>query len=52
MGAVKISREVIDYARSIGIAKIRSDRTEKACGMYNELYRKGVKVALLAHGTC
>ncbi len=51
-GALHVPDHVIDYIKSKGINKVIVERTPEACRLYNELYSKGVRVALLAHGTC
>jgi hypothetical protein len=35
-----------------GISELILQPTPQACATYNELFRQGKKVALLAHGTC
>ena len=51
-GVVDISGSVIQRAKEHGIREIIVEHTPKACSTYNEIHRKGRKVALLAHGTC
>lgn len=35
-----------------GIPNVVLLRTPKACKLYNDLFSEGLKVAMLAHGTC
>jgi hypothetical protein len=51
-GMLEVPKDVKREIRSNGVDKVKVRRTPKACKLYNELYRSGVKVALLAHGTC
>jgi hypothetical protein len=50
--ALKCPKKVIKKIKHHGIGRVIVKRSPKACKIYNRLYRKGVKVALLAHGTC
>jgi len=50
-GAVRVPDEVRKDAEKHGIQLIVQP-TAQACRTYNDLYRKGERVALLAHGTC
>lgn len=52
LGAIEVPEEVQNYLRQNGIKEIIIEKTPKACATYNQLFSKGVKVALLAHGTC
>jgi hypothetical protein len=51
-GALVCPTSVQDYIRQCGIPELILRKTPKACKKYNEFYRSGKKVALLAHGTC
>jgi len=51
-GVVDVNEDVREKAKSLGIRKLIVQRTEKACGTYNDLYHMRKRVALLAHGTC
>ncbi len=51
-GAVECPQSVQEYIKSNGIPKLILVKTPDACKMYNEMYRSGHQVALLAHGTC
>ncbi len=51
-GALECPFSVQEYIRSNGIQKIIIVRTPEACQTYNEMNRTGLRVALLAHGTC
>jgi hypothetical protein len=51
-GAIEVKKETIEEIRDYGIRDIIIEKTPDACKKYNELYVKGVKVAMLAHGTC
>ena len=50
--ALKCPKKVILKIKKHGISRVIVKRTQKACKVYNRLYKKGKKVALLAHGTC
>jgi hypothetical protein len=51
-GVVNVTASHEGLVKSMGIRKLIVQRTPWACSTYNELYKKGKKVALLAHGTC
>ncbi len=51
-GALTVPQRIIDYIKSRGIKEVIVRRTPEACEIYNQLYARGAKVALLAHGTC
>ncbi len=51
-GALEVPDSVIDYLNDNGVARVMVLKTPDACRAYNELFRKGMDVALLAHGTC
>ena len=51
-GALEVPDHVVKFIKSKGIPKVILLKTPKACETYNELYSKGVKVAMLVHGTC
>jgi hypothetical protein len=51
-GAVKCPDKVRKAVREHGISKLILQPTPEACATYNELFREGKRVALLAHGTC
>ena len=51
-GALKVPKEIIQYLLENGVEKVIVEKTPDACKKYNELYKSGKKVALLAHGTC
>lgn len=51
-GMVDISGSVIRRTKELGISEVIILHTPKACSTYNEAYKEGKKVALLAHGTC
>jgi hypothetical protein len=51
-GAIQCSKEVIKAIKKSGVEKVFVLQTPDACKKYNELYRQGKRVALLAHGTC
>ncbi len=44
--------KVKEFITSKGINEIILKSTPEACRIYNNLYNKGEKVAMLAHGTC
>jgi len=50
--AVKCPRKVVKAIRKHGIKRVIVKATPEACKVYNKLYSRGKKVALLAHGTC
>lgn len=50
--AIDCPGEVIRKIKENGIPEVKVAKTPEACKLYNELYHKGKKVALLAHGTC
>jgi hypothetical protein len=51
-GAIECPPEVKKEIRRNGIKKLVILKTPEACQQFNELYNKGEKVALFAHGTC
>jgi hypothetical protein len=51
-GLLEVPMDVRGDIYKHGIKSIKIKRTPDACKLYNELYHKGEKVALLAHGTC
>lgn len=51
-GAIDCPKRVIDSIRKRGIERVIVERTPEACETYNALRRDGIRVALLAHGTC
>lgn len=51
-GALHCSKEVIKAIKKAGVRKLYVLHTPDACKKYNDLYRRGKRVALLAHGTC
>ena len=50
--AIKCPDEVKKAVREHGISELLLEPTPQACATYNELFRQGKRVALLAHGTC
>ena len=50
--AIKVLKRTQETLKDHGIQKIIIRKTPEACQVYNQLVRKGQKVALLAHGTC
>ena len=51
-GLVECPGEVKRTVKENGIPELVVVRTPEACRLYNELFRQGRRVALLAHGTC
>jgi hypothetical protein len=51
-GVVSISDDVKKGIMEIGIKRLIIKETPDACKVYNQNYKKGSKVCLLAHGTC
>jgi hypothetical protein len=51
-GFVECPDDVKKSIKKNGIKELLLEKTPKACKTYNELYHKGKRVALLAHGTC
>jgi len=51
-GLVEVTKKTRQAIAEHGIARLIVDKTPEACRTYNELYRQGMRVALLAHGTC
>lgn len=51
-GMIEVPEETRQYIHDQGISRLVLLKTPKACKRYNELYREGRSVALLAHGTC
>ena len=52
LGAIEVPEKVKNYLRQNGIKEIIVEKTPRACATYNRLFKEGVRVALLAHGTC
>jgi len=51
-GAVEWPKEVKKRIQEKGISRVILLRTPDACAQYNALFHQGIKVAMLAHGTC
>jgi hypothetical protein len=51
-GMLQCPDSVLSYLTSSGIKQVLCMLTPLACERYNQLYRQGVNVMLLAHGTC
>ncbi len=51
-GAMRVPKKTRQAVVDAGIETLIIEKTPKACQVYNELVRKGVAVAFLAHGTC
>lgn len=51
-GAIACPEKVKRAVHEHGISEVILQPTPQACATYNELFRAGNKVALLAHGTC
>ncbi|NLG52344.1 MAG: hypothetical protein GX552_19735 [Chloroflexi bacterium] len=51
-GRLKCPDAVKQAIQEHGIETVIIQRTPDACRTYNALYRQGLRVALLAHGTC
>ncbi|NLG28614.1 MAG: hypothetical protein GX557_11940 [Chloroflexi bacterium] len=51
-GQLKVTKKARAAIAEHGIPRLVVANTPEACRTYNELYRRGVRVALLAHGTC
>ncbi|HEY59406.1 MAG TPA: hypothetical protein G4N92_01790 [Anaerolineae bacterium] len=52
LDSLKVKKKTIRALKEHGIEKIVIQPTGKACKTYNKLFRRGDKVALLAHNTC
>lgn len=50
--AIECPDKVKKAIREHGISELILQPTPQACATYNELFHRGRKVALLAHGTC
>ena len=51
-GLIYCNDKLIEKIKEKGIKEVYIEKTPSACELYNRLYRKGKKAALLAHGTC
>lgn len=51
-GMIECPEKVIKKIQKKGIQEVILKKTPDACKLYNRLFHKGKKVALLAHGTC
>jgi hypothetical protein len=51
-GLIDMTKKARQAVAEHGIARLIVEQTPEACRLYNELYRQGLQVALLAHGTC
>lgn len=49
---VEVPEKVKGDIAAHGIKTLIIEPTPEACRTYNRLYREGIRVALLAHGTC
>ncbi len=52
LGSVECPGAVEETIRRRGIEQVILEKTAEACRIYNELFRAGKRVAMLAHGTC
>ncbi len=50
-GVVNVTSEIEEYIESNGI-KLIVEKTGQACDLYNEMLKKGEKVACFLHNTC
>ncbi len=50
--AIKVPENIITELKNNGIKNVYVLNTTCALAKYNELFRDGIKAALLAHGTC
>ena len=51
-GRIHCPKKLIRALHASGLQEIISQPTTEACLTFNQLYRAGRRVALLAHGTC
>ncbi len=51
-GGIEVPEKVRKDVAKHGIPELIVERTPEACRVFNERYREGKRVALLAHGTC
>jgi hypothetical protein len=51
-GMLNCPEDIKNFILSNGIKELILEKTPQACSIYNKLYHKGKKAALLAHGTC
>jgi len=51
-GAIQVTHKTRQVVSKAGIERLIIEKTPDACRIYNQLYRQGTEVALLAHGTC
>lgn len=51
-GSLKCPKKVQESVRQHGVLQLILETTPRACRIYNDLYRRGERLALLAHGTC
>ncbi len=49
---LKVPKKVIKAIHRHGVERVILRPSPKACKTYNRLFRKGKRVAMLAHGTC
>jgi len=51
-GRINVREKTLKKIRAAGIEDIIIEKTPDACQLFNQLFREGKRVALLAHGTC
>jgi hypothetical protein len=51
-GRIKVRNKTLKKIRADGVGEVLIEKTPDACKTFNEFFRQGKRVALLAHGTC
>jgi hypothetical protein len=51
-GRIKVRNKTLKKIRADGVEEVLIEKTPDACKTFNEFFRQGKRVALLAHGTC
>lgn len=51
-GRIKVRDKTVRKVKDDGVNQVLVEKTQDACKVFNQLFREGKRVALLAHGTC
>ncbi len=51
-GRIHVRKKTQKKIKADGVSEIIIEKTPDACKIYNQFFREGRRVALLAHGTC
>lgn len=51
-GRIKVKNKTVKKVKADGVNQVLVEKTPDACKIFNQIFREGKRVALLAHGTC